>query len=72
MKFPVVRVECGDPIDRSEWIPLSKVEKISINLDGTDHVMLNGEWEICYDGVFGISDYFSLCFDEDEQTERSE
>ena len=59
MRYPVVRIDCADPMDRSEWIPLSKVEKIKINLDGTDYVLASGNWEVCYEGCFNISDYFS-------------
>lgn len=67
--FPVVRIDCGDPMDRSEWIPLSKVEKIKINLDGTDYILANGVWETCYEGYFNISDYFDEELMEAEQTE---
>lgn len=71
MRYPVVRIDCADPMDRSEWIPLSKVEKIKINLDGTDYVLASGNWEVCYEGCFNISDYFSEEFADTPQTERT-
>ena len=72
MRYPVVRIDCADPMDRSEWIPLSKVEKIKINLDGTDYVLASGNWEVCYEGCFNISDYFSEEFADTPQTEQTD
>lgn len=53
-----VREECEDSIDRSWLIPLGRVEdeEINLNADGSDTIMANGEYYICFDGMFQISD----------------
>lgn len=38
MEKAFVEVNCGDPIDRSQYIPMDKVKRIEINLDGHDTI----------------------------------
>ena len=51
----VVRIHSGDSMDRSKFIPLSKVDMIMLNDDGTDYVRSNGEDYICFEGCFRIT-----------------
>lgn len=48
----LVRIHCEDEIDRVEYIPFNKVERICINADGSDYVFMGGEAYLCYNGNF--------------------
>lgn len=56
VKVKAVRVECEDRYDRSMFIPLVRVEEINLNVDGIDTIRANGEYYICFNGMFQVSD----------------
>lgn len=53
----VTRIACDDPMDRSEFIPLMKVDYIALNADGHDWVLSNGNRYVCYNGEFRVSEW---------------
>lgn len=52
----VTRIACDDPMDRSEFIPLTKVDRIVLNADGDDMVLSGGHLYVCYNGEFRVSE----------------